>query len=122
MKTLSLHLGVCHEISPRFKNAERHSSSVKVRTFLVRPPPFSWNRIFRCFDAIIFMISACFSGLFGRLFFYVIEVTQLFAIKRLCLHVFQNPLRLLFEIHIMNHSYLRLHYRYFKMSSAILTQ
>ena len=68
MKILSLHLGVRHEISARFKNAESHSSSVKVRTFLVRPPPFSWNRIFRCFDAIIFMISACFPGLFGRLF------------------------------------------------------
>ena len=68
MKTLSLCPGICREISARSKNAESHSSSAKVRTFLVRPPPFPWNQIFRCFDAIIFMISACFPGLFGRLF------------------------------------------------------
>ena len=68
MTTLSIRPGVCREISARSKNADCHSSSAKVRTFLVRPPHFPWNQIFRCFDTIIFMISACFPGLFGRLF------------------------------------------------------
>ena len=68
MKALSLRSGVCREISARSKNAEGHSSSAKVRSFLVRSPPFHWNRIFRCFVAIIFLISACFPRLFGRLF------------------------------------------------------
>ena len=68
MKTLSLCPGICREISARSKNAESHSSSAKARTFVVRQPPFPWNRIFRCFDVINFMISACFPGLFGRLF------------------------------------------------------
>ena len=68
MKTLSLRPGVCCEISARSKNVESHFPSVKVRTFLVRPPPFPWNQIFRYFDAIIFMISTCFPGLFGRFF------------------------------------------------------
>ena len=68
MKKLSLRPGVWSEISAWSKNAESHSSSAKVRTFLVRPSPFPWNQIFRCFDAIIFMISTCFPGLFRRLF------------------------------------------------------
>ena len=69
MKTLYLRPSVYREISAWSKNAESHSSSAKVRAFLVRPPPFPWKQIFRYFDAIIFMISACFPGLFGRLFF-----------------------------------------------------
>ena len=67
MKT-SFRPGVCREISAWSKNAESHSSSARVRTFLVCSPPFPWNRIFRCFDAIAFMISACFPGPFGKLF------------------------------------------------------
>jgi len=39
-----------------------------LRTFLVRPPPFPWNWVFRCFDAVIFMVSFCLFRLCGRSF------------------------------------------------------